>query len=251
MNHLLDITTSTLASSCRFWHGTLASKTTAQPKKMLILFDQEGNPECRLVREVLTELNLDVIVAPCPAGGQNITKFKSVFNGVSPPMLVDLNSPSVTKGAIEIVRYLFKQYKEIQAPREFASILKSSLTSKLATGVRFGAGIKARPSQQPDLPLILYSFESSPFSRPVRERLCELELTYILINLGKQQFSDMGPANFHWTLKTYRPLPNTKRDEFFRRHGNVQVPYLIDPNTGIEMFESKDILRYLQQTYAV
>ena len=135
--------------------------------------------------------------------------------------------------------------------------LRSTLTSKLASGVRLGAGIKARhsrkqptpPSQQPDLPLILYSFESSPFSRPVREKLCELELTYILINLGKQQFSDMGPAQFHWSLKPYKPLPNTKRDEFFKQHGNVQVPYLMDPNTGIDMFESKDILRYLEERY--
>ena len=34
------------------------------------------------------------------------------------------------------------------------------------------------------------------------------------------------------------------------RTGHVQVPYLIDPNTGTEMFESADIIRYLEQTYA-
>lgn len=251
MNHLLDITTSTLASTYRFWRGTVASKATVQPEQILILFDQEGCSKCRLVREVLTELNLDVIIAPCPVGGKNITKFKSAFNGISPPMLVDLNSPNVTKGAEEIIHYLFTQYKGTQPPKACIRKLRSSLTSKLATGVRLGAGIKAQPSQQPELPLILYSFESSPFSRPVRELLCELELTYILNNLGKQQFSDMGPANFHWSLKAYKPLPDTKRDEFFRQHGNVQVPYLVDPNTGIDMFESKDILRYLERTYGV
>jgi len=30
----------------------------------------------------------------------------------------------------------------------------------------------------------------------------------------------------------------------------VMVPYLIDPNTGEEMFESQAIQRYLKQTYA-
>jgi glutathione S-transferase len=28
------------------------------------------------------------------------------------------------------------------------------------------------------------------------------------------------------------------------------VPYLVDPNTGVEMFESADIVRYLDRTYA-
>jgi len=255
MNHLLDITTSTLASTYRFWRGTVASKAIEQPEQTLILFDQEGDSKCRLVREVLTELNLNVIIAPCPTGGENLAKLKSAFNGITPPVLVDSNSPDVVKGSEEIIHHLFLQYRGSKPPKACLGQLSSTLTSKLASGVRLGAGIKARRShkaslsQQPNLPLILYSFESSPFSRPVRERLCELELTYILINLGKQQFSDMGPAKLHWSLKPYKPLPNTKRDEFFKQHGNVQVPYLMDPNTDIDMFESKDILRYLEETY--
>jgi glutathione S-transferase len=28
------------------------------------------------------------------------------------------------------------------------------------------------------------------------------------------------------------------------------VPFLVDPNTGQEMFESADIVRYLEDTYA-
>jgi glutathione S-transferase len=30
----------------------------------------------------------------------------------------------------------------------------------------------------------------------------------------------------------------------------MQVPYLADPNTGRELFESADIVRYLEDTYA-
>jgi len=30
----------------------------------------------------------------------------------------------------------------------------------------------------------------------------------------------------------------------------MMVPYLVDPNTGTEMFESADIKRYLLATYA-
>ena len=33
------------------------------------------------------------------------------------------------------------------------------------------------------------------------------------------------------------------------RAGRIAVPYLVDPNTGTELFESADILDYLDQTY--
>ena len=32
--------------------------------------------------------------------------------------------------------------------------------------------------------------------------------------------------------------------------GRLQVPYLIDPNTDTRLYESADILRYLNETYA-
>src|SRR3546814_3473184 len=41
------------------------------------------------------------------------------------------------------------------------------------------------------------------------------------------------------------------RKVLLARAGHVQVPYLIDPNTGTEMFESAKILAYLDATYAV
>ena len=30
----------------------------------------------------------------------------------------------------------------------------------------------------------------------------------------------------------------------------MQVPYLVDPNSGVEMFESADIVAYLEAHYA-
>ena len=63
----------------------------------------------------------------------------------------------------------------------------------------------------------------------MREALCELELPYLLHNVAK------GSA---------------KRDAFVARSGKMMVPYLVDPNTGVSMFESADIVRYLHTTYA-
>jgi len=94
--------------------------------------------------------------------------------------------------------------------------------------MRAGSGGRARPSTAPAQPLELWSFEGSPYARRAREVLCELELPYVLHNVGKG---------------------SPKRDELRARAGKVQVPYLEDPNTGTKMFESRDIVRYLRTTY--
>lgn len=251
MNHTLNIITSTIASSVRSWRGTSASKTSQIPEKTLVLLDQEGCPKCRFVREAITELNLDVIITPCPEGGNNIKQLKNDTGSAELPLLIDDNTGQKIQGAEAAVNYLFEEYRGKQPPKQLLASKLNQVASSLAAGIRFNAGTKARPSKGAEQPLTLYSFESSPFSRPVRELLCELELPYLLVTLGKQQKSDMGPANFRFTLKPYKPLPNSKRDSFFQKHGNVQVPYLIDPNTGTELFESKDIIRYLKKTYCI
>ncbi|MFD2230933.1 glutathione S-transferase N-terminal domain-containing protein [Alkalimarinus sediminis] len=250
MNHALNIVTSTIASSIRSWRGTSASKTSQPPAKTLILFDREGCPQCRFVREALTELNLDVIIKPCPQGGNAITQLKLETGSSELPLLIDENTEQQIRGAEAAVNYLFERYRGKRPPKQLLANRFNQLASSLASGIRFNAGTVAKPSKGADKPLTLYSFESSPFSRPVRELLCELELPYLLVTLGKQQKSDMGPANFRFTLKPYQPIANSKRDAFFKAHGNVQVPYLIDPNTGISLFESADIIKYLNDTYA-
>ncbi|KHT63273.1 hypothetical protein RJ45_12770 [Photobacterium gaetbulicola] len=249
MNHTLNIATSLFASSYRFWQGTMASQPVEQPQHTLVLFDQEGDAGCRLIREILTNLNLDVIIVPCPQGGSNIQWLRSQQNGLSLPVFVDNNRSMAVNGTPEIISYLTKYYGCNTSSPSCLGQIKNKLSSHLATTVRCRAGLKARPAHRAEKPLILYSFESSPYARLVREKLCELELTYFLINLGKQQIADMGPANMRWSLKPYQPLPNTKREAFFKQYGNVQVPFLMDPNTGIAMFESKDIVAYLKQTY--
>lgn len=250
MKNLFDITTSTLASTLRVWRGTSASKVAIQPEQELVIFDREGCPECRFVREALTELNLNAMVAPCPIGGRDIKKLAQESGSQTLPRLFDPNTDLNIAGRDEIVTYLFKEYRGLEVPKQLRRSLMNDTASKLASVLRNNAGVHARPAKAAKLPLTLYSFESSPFSRVVREKLCELELPYLLINLGKQQLADMGPANFRFSIGAYQPLENTKRDDFFKKHGNVQVPFLIDPNTGTEMFESQEIARYLESTYA-
>ena len=46
----------------------------------------------------------------------------------------------------------------------------------------------------------------------------------------------------------YAPSQRNRVD-LLARAGRIAVPYLIDPNTGKELFESEAILDYLDQTY--
>jgi len=121
----------------------------------------------------------------------------------------------------------------------------------LGSALRGWRGIRVRAAKVPEQRLELWSFESSPYSRLVRERLTELELPYLLHNLGKEQFADMGPATMRVKRGPYTPKPGGKREQVLAKLGRVQVPYLEDPNTGTSLFESAAIIDYLEAQYAL
>ena len=115
---------------------------------------------------------------------------------------------------------------------------------------RHGAGLRARPSRDIAQPLELYSFESSPFARLVRERLCELELPYVLRSVGRSRASDWVPPAVRDAAAVVAEPSTPNRRALFDRAGRISIPYLVDPNTGTELAESADILDYLESTYA-
>ena len=117
-NHLLNIASSVVASTLRGWHGSAGSKQVAQPPQLLQLFDREDDPECRLVREALTELNLDVMIYPCPLSGSRFTRKLTELSGENRlPFLIDPNTGEQRSGAKSINDYLFRQYRQKPAPR--------------------------------------------------------------------------------------------------------------------------------------
>ena len=59
MSSTAEVVSSTLASSLRAWQGIRSRTDVARPAKLLKLYEFENCPYCRLVREVLTELDLD------------------------------------------------------------------------------------------------------------------------------------------------------------------------------------------------
>lgn len=247
----LSITSSLLASQLRGWRGTAAFHPAArQPEKLLELYEFEGCPYCRLVREALTELDLDARIYPCPKGGTRFRPTAKQLGGkLLFPFLVDPNTGRQLHESADIVDYLRETYADRRTRKSGLDRRLKVASSSLASAARPGRGLRARPSKAPAQPLELYSFEASPFSRLVREALCELELPYTLRSTGKGAWTDMGPASFRDKLFKGPKETGRNRIALAARTGHVQVPYLIDPNTGTEMFESAAILRYLDRTY--
>lgn len=240
------------ASSARRWYGSMRLASLGVPATALTLFDAEGDPECRLVREVLTELDVDLRIVPVPEGGSRHRAALTALGGEGArvPLLQDRAAGRVVSGKDAILQHLFATYRP-EKPTVPLRYSMGTVTSKLATRIRQGRGVVAAPARRAEQDLELYSFESSPFSRLVRERLTELELAYFLHNLGKEQRADIGPAGKTLTFgKPYAPVPGGKREQLLLRGGQIQVPYLIDPNTQTALYESRAILEYLDRTYA-
>jgi glutathione S-transferase len=245
----VDVLNSTLASSLRFWRGTNARPASTQPARHLELYEFEACPYCRLVREALTELDLDAMILPAPHGGTRFRPRVAKLGGRTQfPFLVDPNTKRSMYESADIIEYLYEQYGGRPAPTRLLRPLDVA-SSSLASVARLGAGSRARRSRAPKKPLALFSFESSPYSRRVRELLCELEIPYLLRSMGKASWKDLGPPVIRATLFPDLPVTGRMRKELLERAGKVQAPYLVDPNTGTEMFESDAIRQYLSETY--
>jgi len=251
LQRTLAVSSSVLASQLRGWRGTLAYRPAdKQPEKLLELYEYEDCPYCRLVREALTELDLDAWIYPCPKRGERFRpRVRKLGGKLQFPFLVDPNTGTQMYESADIVAYLRETYG---GRKTNAGVLDRPLkvaTSTLATLLRGRHGWRARPSKAPARPLELFSFEASPFSRLVREVLSEMELPYVLRNTGKGHWKDLGPPSVRDRLHQSPKDTGRNRKVLFERTGHVQVPYLVDPNSGTAMYESADIIRYLETTY--
>lgn len=248
----LAVSSSVLTSTLGGWAGTVSYRPASkQPAQPVILYDMENCPYCRLVREVLTELDLDAAIRPCPKQGQRFRpKAKELGGKFLFPFLVDPNTGTQMYESADIIRYLAHTYEGRARSQRGLKRQVAVMRANLACAARPTRGYKVRASRAPEKPLELFSFESSPFSRLVREVLCELEIPYLLRNTGKGRWTDMGPPEVRDRWHKAPKDTGRNRKVLFERTGRVQVPYLIDQNTGTEMFESADIIAYLERTYA-
>ncbi|XP_010930429.1 uncharacterized protein [Elaeis guineensis] len=236
-NGYLEVATSSLSSLARFPWGSKSLSGNASNLESrtnpphLQLYEFEACPFCRRVREAMTELDLSVEVYPCPKGSLRHREIVRKIGGKEQfPFLVDLNTGISIYESGDIVKYLFQQYGQGRNP-SFGLLESTLFTGWVPTLLRAGRGMTVwnKAGLEPPKKLELFSYENNAYARIVREALCELELPYVLHNVGE------GSSNSELLLKA---------------SGSKEVPYLVDPNTGFRLGDYKKILSYLFQTYS-
>ena len=203
-----------------------------RPTAPIELYEFEGCPFCKKVREAVVWLDLDVLFFPCPQGGPTFRERVKQEGGKSMfPYMKDPNTGVAMYESDDIIDYLYDTYGP--GKEKVSSLLRAGALTVLTAGFglapRMGAGSRYRAARMPDKPITVYSYEASPFCKLVREKLVELEIPHLMKSCGRGSM---------------------KRQELVDRRGVFQAPYIEDPNTGTAMFESSAIVKYLEETYA-
>jgi glutathione S-transferase len=224
----LDRVLSQVATAMRFGSGGRVGELGARPEVMLELYEFEGCPFCRKVREAFSILDLDARVYPCPKRGKRFRRALMQRGGKALfPYLVDRGADVEMYESDDIVRHLFERYGRGRVPRSLGAGPLTDFTAMSVGLVRPGAGTFYREAHAPEQPLELFSYEASPACRLVRERLSVLELPYLLRN--------RAPGS-------QRPLPEGV--------SRADLPHLIDPNCDLAPSGAPAILQHLDTTYA-
>ena len=220
----LDQALSTAASWLRTGAGSRVGRLGARPVAPFVLYEFEGCPFCRKVREALSILDLDADVLPCPKRGTRFREELVARGGKAQfPYLVDPGAGVELYESDAIVRHLFTRYGDGPVPWQIAGGPLGDASAVAVGLARPGLGSFVRPAKAPARPLELFGFEASAGCRRVRERLCVLELPYRLHNRAE------GSA---------------------RSRPEGSLPHLLDPNGDVALSGAEPILAYLEATYA-
>lgn len=202
---------------------------TTKPSSILVLYDRECSPSCKRVREMLNLLDITFEVRPC---------FENTETDYPVPFLIDPNSDKTIVGDDDIIAHLLEKYgpnpdlfdRKALWPNEFRAF--AIATSQIAAQLRGNPGSTQQQNARPDntsmKPIELWGYECSPFVGPVKEKLAELGLPHRIVSCSRG---------------------STNRDIMVEKTGRFQVPFIVDENTGIEMYESNEIVAYLEDVY--
>lgn len=82
--------------------------------------------------------------------------------------------------------------------------------------------------------LELYQAEGCGYSRTVRETLTDLGVSYVVHN----------PRTARGEVRNEQT-----HDQLLELGGEDQIPFLVDHRSGVAMYESDDIVAYLEERY--
>jgi anaphase-promoting complex subunit 7 len=245
----LDTLTSGLVSISRLPYGTSVATELADGQasclagrpdaSALRLYEFEGCPFCRRVREAATYLDLCYTVVPCGRGSRHRPHVQEAARAAgrdrpSFPYLEDDTAGVKLFESEDIVAHLLTTYGgglPVPPPSSYfyPSTLVTGWAPLLLRPGRGGSVLDSvRGSAAPAQPLVLFSYDGNQFCRLVREVLTELDLPHQIQSVGKG---------------------SPRRTALVQLAGKSIAPYLIDPNTARAMAESADIVEYLYRTY--
>jgi len=217
-------------SVLRGGRGLIARTNGARPVEPIEIFEFETCPFCRKVREAMSELDLNYVSRTSAKGSANRDIVRARGGKVMFPYMIDPNTGTEMYESEDIIDYLYATYGTGRSRLRRAVESPINLVfGAMASAIRQKGGNARRPRpEQPAERLVLYNFEASPYCRKVREAFNELDLDVEIRNVAKR---------------------SQRRPELKELGGRMMVPYLLDPNTGTEMYESDDIVAYLYATY--
>ena len=196
-----------LASWMRLGRGKSVSPSVGnRPEQPLILYSYEGNQFCRLVREVLTELDIVYELRSAGKESPRRSELASITGGSSQcPYLIDPNTGASMSESADIVEYLYKNYASWTPPSELLEWASTNVMSLAKPVFKFLAPLQAGEkdaesnykgmirdaireieAEADAAPVVVYTYELSPFSAETTSLLDRIGAEYKEISLGKE-----------------------------------------------------------------
>ena len=204
-----------LAGILRTGRGTRVSQAASpslsppRPNKPLILYSYEGNQFCRLVREVLTELDLVYELRSAGKESPRRQELAARADGSTQcPYLIDPNNNNVAMAeSADIIAYLYQTYAMWTPPNEIlqwtsdvilplAKPIFRQLTLLQAKSADNDNNLAAQQQQAKQeieqtvqsFPVVVYTYSLSPFSSETKALLDRLGVDYEEQSLGAEWF---------------------------------------------------------------
>jgi len=183
------------------------SLSPPRPEKPLILYSYEGNQFCRLVREVLTELDITYELRSAGKGSPRREELASITGGSSQcPYLMDPNTGTNMPESADIVEYLYQNYALWTPPNELLRSVSGVVTPLLAPLYKVIAPLQAGSYRENEFeytsdiaeakaeiydeisssPVVIYTYELSPFCSEAVNVLKSTGTRFKEISLGQE-----------------------------------------------------------------
>lgn len=204
---ILNQVTPFMPSILRFGRGLKPSKcasdpsSTPRPKEPLTLYSYEGNQFCRLVREVLTELNISYEIKSAGKGSPRRAELAKISGATQCPYLIDPNTDVKMAESKDIIAYLYKTYALWTPPNETLQAASKVITPLLKPVYAYIAPLQAAGGGEEyderatrkvieeeisSAHVVIYTYELSPFCTEATALLGNLGIEYKEISLGKE-----------------------------------------------------------------